>query len=96
MRLQIKNKAGETVFVRAKRFGLLAVHRSYYYYPAAGDLFTVSHIPTGLAVRSGIPKTIALELASQLQPLDWNFKRKASAKRLKPSVLPIFRKLGLV
>lgn len=78
--------------VRARIIGLLAVHKT----PRTkggffGDSYTITHIPTGYAVRSFIgSKSDALEMMLKLQPLNWNFKKpKPLPRGLKKKVAPI-------
>lgn len=64
------------VSVRARIFGLLAVHKSW---PSRG-FFVISHIPTGLSIYQGfISKAKAEKVAIQLKHLDWDFKSPKSA-----------------
>lgn len=76
--------------VRAKVFGLLCIHRTP---SSTGGFFqgkyTITHIPTGFAVKSLISKREALRLVKKLQQFDWNFKRAKTALRLRDQVEPI-------
>ena len=63
--------------VLAKIYGPLAVHRKPGYLDDRDpDLWTVTHIQTGLALTElgkGLPKEQAVELAERLKDLDWQF-----------------------
>lgn len=69
--IQIATDQG-LVIVKSKRFDSLAVHR-----PAGWnggeDVWTISHIPTGMAVAEQVPKEQVRDLLGKLEPLDWNF-----------------------
>jgi hypothetical protein len=63
--------------VLAKIYGPLAVHRKPGYLDDRDpDLWTVTHIQTGLALTEqgkGLPKEQAIQLAERLKDLDWDF-----------------------
>lgn len=67
--------------VEAEVFGHLAVHRSI-----AGDDFTVSHVPTGMAIRRYMSKLEALALVTLLGCLNWDFREPKEANDLEGEV----------
>ncbi len=73
MRLKVQTNEGPYE-VQAKQFGLLAVHRRPMYDPSTDkDQWSLSHIPTGMNLRSDLLKEQAVQLAEALQELDWDW-----------------------
>jgi hypothetical protein len=74
MRLTIQTNEG-TQTVIAKPFGpYLAVHRRPdYNQELHADLWTLSHVPTGMRLLKDLTQEDAVSIAKDLLSLDWNF-----------------------
>jgi hypothetical protein len=75
--------------VRARRFGSLAVYKSW----GKDDLYTVGHIATGLALLQNMSHSDALEYAKRLQKLNWDFKKPDGGRKLYPQARKILDEL---
>ena len=67
--------------VRARVFGLLAVHPSFGIRPAFREAYTITHIPTGFAIHQLLEnrnKVIWFARTLSRYPI-WNFKRPTQA-----------------
>ena len=64
------------VGVKGRVLGLFGVHRE-------GGYWTVTHIPTGYACRTGLSKMKALELQREFHesPVDWSFSNPKKAPK---------------
>ena len=68
--------------VTARVFGKLAAHRKPEFTKGEDeDLWTVTHIPTGFAVKAGITKEAARYILNALGKEDWNFTRPRDCPR---------------
>jgi hypothetical protein len=74
-RITVPRADGSWVRTQAKVLGKLAVHQSLNDFGKFAGWSTITHVPTGYAVTDGLTKPTALELAEELQRLDWNFER---------------------
>lgn len=87
-----------TAAIRARSIGkYLAVHKTLLNAKQraakAGDFYTITHVPTGYAVKYDLPRVEALHLAKALLKVDWNFKtpRGANSTNRRGQVRRIFR-----
>lgn len=78
----------DPVQVEAEVFGHLAVHLSIA--PAVVGVltsFTVSHIPTGMAIQREMSKREALDLIASIGHLNWDFSDPKEAAALRDEVM---------
>lgn len=86
----------ETLRVRARVFGQLAVHPDTGISLAGDDRYTITHIPTGRSLGEWgkhLEHAFALKAAARLSELDWDFKRPSTCQRLRESVRKIWAEL---
>lgn len=59
--------------VRASMFGFLAVHRAPGWERGMENVWTITHIPTGMAAAELVPTSEIRDLLNRLLPLNWDF-----------------------
>jgi hypothetical protein len=98
-RITIPLRSGRRARVNAQVLGRLAVHRSRLtrlQIVLHGETHTVTHTPTGFGVCVCESEPIALEIAKELQRLDWEFQRPedlpAKTKREAPKIIARVKK----
>jgi hypothetical protein len=68
-RITLSGTGGECR-VTGRVLGDLAVHKTI----GSSRGFTMTHVPTGFAVVSGLEESVLSRIAEELQPFDWSFR----------------------